>query len=327
MIHFFILILCSIFVIWASISLVFASCYKMLRAWAWKQSASQHIHLICILVALSTLMTLSLVGFSLKNSFRPLFYPELDHGLNHGGHHLHLCINHLQQDWNTHGLIVIISIILILNKQLLSFIYRTWKYFVNRTTVVRLSQKKDNYYLLNTTNPMIFTMGFLRPKVFCSEGLINQVSQDEFESLMAHENCHVMYKDSMVKWLVRSLTTWYFNQGNLNNDLNLRMEQRADQCSLKHSEGSANLKALLERFENWGSMNYDENYYCAFSRSQTSLRLNLMSQTNQDPVVSKSIDQLIHFGLFSALILIFIQSQSTEQLHHFIESFWSFLIS
>lgn len=288
------------------------------------QSPNDHIDLIWGLVVVSFLLTIGLVWFSLKDSFRPLFAPELDHCLEHVSHHLHLCVNHLQQDWNSGGLIFVIFIVALWNKQFLEFLYRSWKYFINSNAVVWLSQKHDDFFLLNTSRPMIFTMGFFNPKIFCSEGLLKQVSEQELKALITHEQCHVKYKDSLIKWLVRSFGTCFFNQNRMSEDLNLRMEQRADLHALKGLKNHHQLRNLFERFTSWASLNRNQDYYCAFSESQTKQRLDLIHQA---PEYTKSKKILIWSGLFSTLVLPILQSPSAEQLHHFTERFWSFLIS
>lgn len=324
MTHFIILIVCSAFLVWFLTSTVTAFIYTTVRRRLWKLSATDHICWLVLLVSLTALLSLSGVFFGLVDSFKPMIAPYTDHCLEHVCHHLHLCINHLQQDWNVLGIFVVLFFLLVFNQKLLAFLYRTWKYLRSRSAILWLSQREDRFQLLKTSKPMIFTMGFLNPRVFCSEGLIENVSDIELNILLTHESCHVKHKDSLVKWLVKTLSACFYNQRLLNEDLNLRMEQRADQSACKDEESSEVLASLFTRFENWGSLPCDHDYYCAFDENQSRKRNKLMRLFTKGSI---NTNTLVSIGSLLSVGVITLQFHTSSQMHHLLESFWSFLIS
>lgn len=324
MIHFIILTLCSAFLIWLMISNVAAFSYQIMRESFWKLSARNHIQLLLLLIGISTALSLSSVIFSLKGSLDVWIFNELDHCLSHGSHHLHLCINHLQQNWNWYGIILISLLFLIFNKGLLLFFLRTWRYVLHQRAIFWLSKRTNAYHRIDTARPMIFSMGFFRPAIFLSDGMRELLCDGDLKVLLDHEQSHVINRDSLTKWLVRTLSSCFYNQSILNRDLQLRIEQRADQHALNKGADFSDLKALIQRFSNLEYRTTELSYDCGFHQIHSRERVRLLEDRADE---KKNLRLLYALSLAAMSTVIFVQYKYSAALHHFLESSWSFLIS
>ena len=214
--------------------------------------------------------------------------------------------------------------ILAFNQRLVRFVIRTWQYLRSKNTMYWLSKPADGYLVIATSKPIIFTLGFIKPMVFCSEGLLKQVSNDELQVLLAHEKSHINHKDSLSKWLVKTLSSCCFNQDIISRDLLLRMEQRADQAAILAGATKEELMSLILRFKKWETTNPDNQYYCAFTHELPEERIRMLKTSEVDFGMQYKAKLLGVAALFLCSSLL---DYNSAQMHHLLESFWSFLIS
>ncbi|MDB9373936.1 M56 family metallopeptidase [Nodularia sphaerocarpa] len=85
--------------------------------------------------------------------------------------------------------------------------------------------------LLNTDAPFAGQIGFWHPELVVSQGLLQTLSPDHVESVLAHEQGHYHYRDTFwFFWLgwVRACTSWLPNTDALWEELLVLRELRAD---------------------------------------------------------------------------------------------------
>jgi Zn-dependent protease with chaperone function len=85
--------------------------------------------------------------------------------------------------------------------------------------------------LLNTAAPFAGQIGFWHPELVVSQGLLQTLSPDHVESVLAHEQGHYHYRDTFwFFWLgwVRTCTSWLPNTNALWEELLALRELRAD---------------------------------------------------------------------------------------------------
>ncbi len=90
--------------------------------------------------------------------------------------------------------------------------------------------------ILETSFPYAAQVGFWRLQLVISSGLIDLLSEEHLNAVIAHESAHEIHKDSFFFfWLsyLEQLTFWLPNNENLWNNLLLLRELRADNTAAK----------------------------------------------------------------------------------------------
>ena len=116
---------------------------------------------------------------------------------------------------------------------------RTWK--IGREIVsLRLVESRDR---------QCFTVGLLRPTIYCSRGVWNTLTPMERDSVLLHEYAHCMYRDSLVRLILRGMLAplaLFPLLKNVENVLVMYQEHRADQYVLKRKSKKALVSAFLK---------------------------------------------------------------------------------
>lgn len=66
-----------------------------------------------------------------------------------------------------------------------------------RTQFGFLAQNQGAYHLLRAASPLVFTLGWWRPRIYVSEGLANACSQDDLAIILLHEQAHQERRDNL----------------------------------------------------------------------------------------------------------------------------------
>lgn len=89
---------------------------------------------------------------------------------------------------------------------------------------------------INIDLPYIAQIGFWQPELVVSKGLLNILDRQQIEAVLAHEQAHLIYRDTFcffwLGWL-RSCTFWLNNTESLWEELLLLREIRADLAAAK----------------------------------------------------------------------------------------------
>lgn len=102
--------------------------------------------------------------------------------------------------------------------------------------------------LLNTAAPFAGQIGFWHPELVVSQGLLQTLSPDHVESVLAHEQGHYHYRDTFwFFWLgwVRTCTSWLPNTDALWEELLALRELRADSYAVSQIDPLLLAESLL----------------------------------------------------------------------------------
>jgi hypothetical protein len=91
------------------------------------------------------------------------------------------------------------------------------------------------YQILPWDKPLVFTVGYLSPRIFISQGLEESLNRDDLRLVLTHEQGHRMRRDSLRLSLAQALS-WFHLPGTrrtLLADLHLAVEQSCDEDAAK----------------------------------------------------------------------------------------------
>ncbi len=63
-----------------------------------------------------------------------------------------------------------------------------------------------SYRVMDSNEPLAWCAGLLRPVVYVSSSLVNTLSKQELQLILAHENAHALRRDNLRKWLLHWAT-------------------------------------------------------------------------------------------------------------------------
>lgn len=113
----------------------------------------------------------------------------------------------------------------------LKLAFRGWKSVKSARECPQISLAGQQARLLQTGALFAGQMGFWQPELVVSQGLLQTLSSDHLESVLAHEQGHYHYRDTfwffILGW-VRSCTAWLPNTEPLWQELLVLRELRAD---------------------------------------------------------------------------------------------------
>jgi hypothetical protein len=69
-----------------------------------------------------------------------------------------------------------------------------------------LTQSIQNYQIVESDDIFAWCAGLIRPKIFVSRGMLNSVTDEQLELVLAHENCHMQQRDNLRKFAVHCMT-------------------------------------------------------------------------------------------------------------------------
>ena len=94
----------------------------------------------------------------------------------------------------------------------------------------------ENCRLFDTSLPYSALIGFWQPELVVSQGLLDSLTSDQLEAVIAHEQAHYYYRDTFwffwLGWL-RSIAFWLPNTEKLWQELLILRELRADNWAAK----------------------------------------------------------------------------------------------
>lgn len=128
--------------------------------------------------------------------------------------------------------------------------------------------------LLATPVPFIAQVGFWRPELVVSQGLLNTFGADHMEAVLAHEQAHAHYRDTFcffwLGWL-RRLSAWLPQTEALWQELLLLRERRADRWAAQTVDTLLLAESLLQMVS--APELYAETICAAFSSATPRNRL------------------------------------------------------
>lgn len=170
--------------------------------------------------------------------------------------------------------------------------------------------EKEEFIIISHPAPMAITMGFVRPKIVISTGLINLLTNDELEAVITHEMYHKANRDPL-KIFILSLcasTIGYipilkwFNQ-----QYRIIQEVLADEFAIKKQQTTVHLGSALLKMLKVGMAKKMPFAYASFADTSVNYRIEyilnpLKNIQMQIPFKVASVS----FAIFSLICAIFI---------------------
>ncbi len=126
--------------------------------------------------------------------------------------------------------------------------WQGWNLIQSARECPQLNVADREVRLLPTAALFAGQMGFWQPELVISQGLLQTLSPEHLESVLAHEQGHYHYRDTFwFFWLgwVRSATTWLPNTEPLWQELLVLRELRADSYALSYVDPLVLAESLL----------------------------------------------------------------------------------
>jgi Peptidase family M48 len=109
--------------------------------------------------------------------------------------------------------------------------------------------------LVRSRRPHAFTLGFLRPRIVISDGLIDLLDEPELRSVLAHERHHAHRRDPLRRALVRAVCDgfWFLPSMRSTPRVHAAISELAADAVAIRSAGAQPLAAALVVFEDHGA--------------------------------------------------------------------------
>lgn len=136
--------------------------------------------------------------------------------------------------------------------------------------------EKDDIVVISHPIPLAITMGFIRPKIVFSTGLINLLTDEELRSVITHEFYHFKNRDPLKVFLISlcASTMWYipilqwFTQ-----QYRIIQELLADEYAIKKQNTSVYLSSALLKMIKVGKQQKMPFAYVSFADTSVNYRI------------------------------------------------------
>jgi Zn-dependent protease with chaperone function len=277
--------------------------------------------LLVLLSALPTLIAFSLMLSASLPALVSLVFPHVDHCLFHGGGHAHLCFLHPPTEHMNAALLFSLA----LSAGYVGF--RAAHGIARLLNAVRLldtlaisSEPRADLGIsvVDTRFPLCVSAGLFRPRIFCSRGLLESLTESERAIVFAHERAHVRRRDALASTLVRSfsvlhlprVTTWLLRE------LDVAAEQACDEEASRIAGDRVAVASAILAVERALQCEEDRTLrplVAAFGQQAVDRRVESLLA---EPLTANALPTLSAcFGLIAVLVLAL-----SSELHHLTES-------
>lgn len=144
---------------------------------------------------------------------------------------------------------------------------------------------KKDFIIISNPVPMAITMGFMKPKIIISTGLINLLTDDELKAVVAHEIYHKDNRDPLKIFLLSlcastigyiPILKWFSHQ------YRIIQEVLADEFAIRKQETSMNLGSALLKMLKVGKQEKMPFAYASFADTSVNYRIEYMLNPLKD---------------------------------------------
>lgn len=182
--------LCLIWlVLWLVLTLTLRAFYPLVRPALLRLHPAHGSQLLLLLWSAPFVLSLLTTSLLLLPAFDGLLIEPHCHGD---------CLPHVPTTsasvlaWSGFGLAVTIALALSWH-----FLQGIWRGVRMRRQFDALSSRQPGYRLLDASEPVVFTLGWWRPRVYVSKGLRDGCSAQELAIILAHEQAHRRRRDNL----------------------------------------------------------------------------------------------------------------------------------
>lgn len=147
------------------------------------------------------------------------------------------------------------------------------------------SSGKKDFIIISNPVPMAITMGFMKPKIIISTGLINLLTDDELKAVVSHEIYHKDNRDPLKIFLLSlcastigyiPILKWFSHQ------YRIIQEVLADEFAIRKQETSMNLGSALLKMLKVGKQEKMPFAYASFADTSVNYRIEYMLNPLKD---------------------------------------------
>lgn len=161
-------------------------------------SPERRHRLLFVLSIAPVLVALAGLASVLAPSLLALVWPEYDHCLAHGDHHVHICVFHLPHDlgrWWSWLLLLLGALWLGLRALSDALQVSRAAHCVSQLRTFDAGEIEPGARVLGTELPLCLVAGILKPTILLSQGLLAQLSPEQVSVVLQHERAHVARHD------------------------------------------------------------------------------------------------------------------------------------
>lgn len=176
-------------------------------------------------------------------------------------------------------------------------------------------ESRKDFRLIDTPEPIAFSLGIFRSTVFVSRGLIQQTSSDELQVILQHEQAHGRRRDNL-RNILASVGTLVFPvpiRRQLLTDLRMAAEQCCDAHAASALADSVLVAQTLVKVHRL-SQRPPESGICGFSHSNISTRVAALLQLDGGRAHGGVLLVSLLAGSIGLVII------GTDPLHHLVEA-------
>ncbi|MFJ7934679.1 M56 family metallopeptidase [Sporosarcina sp. NPDC096371] len=177
---------------------------------------------------------------------------------------------------------------------------------MNRT----YGEGQDACIVISHPMPLAITMGFIRPKIVISTGLMNLLTNEELHAVISHEMYHKEHRDPLNIFLMAlcSSTMWYIPILKwCNQNFRIVKELLADEYAIEKQQTSVNLGSALLKMLKVSKYEKMPFAYASFADTSVNYRidymLNPLAEIEWKLPVKSMLLSLTIFSLICALFI------------------------
>lgn len=175
---------------------------------------------------------------------------------------------------------------------------------------------KEGVVLVNDRRPFAVTIGFIKPVIYLSKGLLDRLAQDELHSVLAHEQYHLNHHHPLALLLANTFRACLFFLPVLKNVVSfatLRLEFLADQAAILATSRNTLASALLKTLKGDSSKSFPVS---VAALAQGADRVTAIIDSNKKPVLQLSKwPAAVSLIVIASISFIFFKPQPS-QAHH-----------
>lgn len=276
---------------------------------------------IAILAALPLATAFVLLFAVSLPSLVALVVPALDHCPVHDDGHAHLCFVHLPEVGIHTGLLV--GVVFLMTSWGARAGVAAFRLVRGARVVAALARTGEQrgdlgITIVETSQPVCFAAGLLRPRVLLSRGLFDALSPEERAVVLAHERAHVRRRDALVRSIVRAVAALHLPWVGrwLVHELEVAAEQACDEDAARFVTDRVSVAAAILTVERAAQHTVASELApvaMGFGACAVERRVESLLGEPEPPRSLRPLAISIGVGLVSVLVL-------ADELHHLTES-------
>lgn len=173
-------------------------------------------------------------------------------------------------------------------------------------------RSRENLRLVDSSEPLAFSAGVFRPKVFISLGLMQNISTKELDAIVEHEREHGRRRDNLQRWLASLCTFPSLSKKRLLADLSLAVEQCCDAASARALGDPLFVAHVLVKVQKLMRRGTREEL-CGFDSSNIEARVSALLRPAKEPPPRPILLATLLAGALGLIVL------APDPLHHLVE--------